>query len=193
MVREQLFPHKPPGSRLALYFGLATWIQPSQPTSPRPSSFPGANLVLAHRLPYSFSLSAAVRQVWCHDRWYQRSVLWIQLAVHHQRHRIWRLLVTARPDSLPSPRLHGLSPPRLGGSQGRVCVDARKIWMCSDFLRNNVCMGVCGRPFKQNYLWRYILCGYQSCLWSVKHFSWSRSRLRAGSREKRLFHVPDRA
>ena len=44
----------------ALYFRLATWVQPSHPASPRPSSVPGANLVLAHRLLSSLPLSAAV-------------------------------------------------------------------------------------------------------------------------------------
>ena len=48
------------------------------------------NLVLTHRLLSSFPLSAAVRQVWCHDRWYERSDLWIQLRVHRQRHRLCR-------------------------------------------------------------------------------------------------------
>ena len=44
----------------ALYFGLATWVQPSHPASPRPSSVPGANLVLTHRLFSSLPLSAAI-------------------------------------------------------------------------------------------------------------------------------------
>ena len=45
---------------LALYFVLATWVQPSHPTSPRPSSVSGANLVLTHRLLSLLPLSAAV-------------------------------------------------------------------------------------------------------------------------------------
>ena len=45
-----------------LYFGLATWVQPSHPASPRLSSVPGANLVITHRLLSSLPLSAAVRQ-----------------------------------------------------------------------------------------------------------------------------------
>ena len=45
---------------LALYFALATWVQPSHPASPRPSSVSGANLVLTHRLLSFLPLSAAV-------------------------------------------------------------------------------------------------------------------------------------
>ena len=45
-----------------LYFDLATWVHPSRPASPRPSSVPGANLKLIHRLLSSFPLSAEVRQ-----------------------------------------------------------------------------------------------------------------------------------
>ena len=85
---------------LALYFVLATWVQPSHPASPRPSSVSGANLVLTHRLLSFLPLSAAVRyctalyctvrQFWCHGRWYGRPDLWIQLAVHRQCHRLCR-------------------------------------------------------------------------------------------------------
>ena len=75
---------------LAFYLGLATWVQPSHPASPRPSSVSGANLVLTHRLLSSLALSAAVRQFWCHDRWCERSDLWIQLTVHRQHHRLCR-------------------------------------------------------------------------------------------------------
>ena len=35
---------------LALYFGLAAWVQPSHDALPRPSSVSGANLVLTRRL-----------------------------------------------------------------------------------------------------------------------------------------------
>ena len=45
---------------LVLYFVLATWVQPSHPASPRPSSVTGANLVLTHRLLSFLPLSAAV-------------------------------------------------------------------------------------------------------------------------------------
>ena len=45
---------------LALYFVLATWVQPSHPASPRPSSVSGVNLVLTHRLLSFLPLSAAV-------------------------------------------------------------------------------------------------------------------------------------
>ena len=75
---------------LALYFGLATWVQPSHPAAPRSSSVSGANLVLTHRLLPSLPLSAAVRQFWCHHRWYERSDLWIQLALHRRCHRLCR-------------------------------------------------------------------------------------------------------
>ena len=118
----------------ALYFGLATWVHPSRPASPRSFSVPGANLVLIHRLLFSsLQLFAAIRQFWCHDRWYERSGLWIQLAVHRQRHQICRKLVTARLDSLPSPHFHGLGPPRPGGNQGRAhysTVHLKLLLMC---------------------------------------------------------------
>ena len=55
---------------LALYFVLATWVHPSHPASPRPSSVSGTNLVSTHRLLSSLPLSAAVSQFWCHGRWY---------------------------------------------------------------------------------------------------------------------------
>ena len=54
----------------------------SRPTPPRPSSVPGANLVLTHRLLSPFPLSMAARQFWRHGRWYERSGLWTQLAPH---------------------------------------------------------------------------------------------------------------
>ena len=73
----------------ALYFGLVTWVQPSHPASPRPSSVTGENLVLTHRLFSRFPLSAAVRQFWHRDRWYERSGLWIERAVHRQQHRMY--------------------------------------------------------------------------------------------------------
>ena len=44
--------------------------------------------MLTHRHLSSLPLSAAVRQFWCHDRWYEQSDLWIQLTVHRQRHRL---------------------------------------------------------------------------------------------------------
>ena len=46
---------------LALYFGLGTWVQPSHPASPRPSSVSEANLVPTHRLLSFLPLSAAVQ------------------------------------------------------------------------------------------------------------------------------------
>ena len=75
---------------LALYFLFATWVQPSHPASLRPSSVSGANLMLTHRLLSFLPLSAAVRQFGCHGRWYERSDLWIQLAVHRRCHRLCR-------------------------------------------------------------------------------------------------------
>ena len=86
---------------LALYFVLATWVQPSHPASPRPSSVSGANLVLTHRLLSFLPLSAAVlyctvllyytvRQFLCHGRWYEQPDLWIQLAVHRRCHWLCR-------------------------------------------------------------------------------------------------------
>ena len=54
----------------ALYFGLATWAQPSHPASLHPS-VRGANLVLTYGLLSSIPLSAVVRQFWGHDRWYE--------------------------------------------------------------------------------------------------------------------------
>ena len=75
---------------LVLYFGLTTWVQPSQPASLRSSYVSRANLVLNHRLLSSSPLSAAVRQLWCHGRWYERSDLWIQLAMHRRYHRLYR-------------------------------------------------------------------------------------------------------
>ena len=75
---------------LAFYSVLATWVQPSHPASPRPSSVSGANLVLTHRLLSFLPLSAAVRQFWCHGRWYERSDLCIQLAVHRRCHWLCR-------------------------------------------------------------------------------------------------------
>ena len=74
----------------ALYFGLAAWIRPSHPASPRSSSIPGANLVLTHRLLSSLPLFVAVPEFCRHDRWYEWSGLWIQLAVYRQRHWICR-------------------------------------------------------------------------------------------------------
>ena len=74
---------------LAFQFGLATWVQSSHPASPRPSSGPGEKLVLTHRPLSSLPLYAAVRQVWGHDRWYERSGLGIQLEVHRQGYRIY--------------------------------------------------------------------------------------------------------
>ena len=74
----------------AFCFGLATWVQQSHLASPLPSSVSGANLVLTHRLLSSLPLSEVVRQFWCHDRWYERSDLWIELTVHRQRHRLCR-------------------------------------------------------------------------------------------------------
>ena len=96
VIRDQFFPQKPSGSRLL--FGLAKWVQPFHPASPRPSSLPGANLMVTHRLLSSLPISAAARQFWCHDHhWYERSgfFLWIQLAVHRQRHRIHYIMPLA--------------------------------------------------------------------------------------------------
>ena len=45
---------------LAWYFALATWVQPSHPASPRPSSVSGANVVLTHRRLSFLPLSSAV-------------------------------------------------------------------------------------------------------------------------------------
>ena len=117
VVRDQLFPQKPSGSRLVFWSREVS--SAVHPASPRPSSVPRANPVLTHRLLSSLSLSAAVRQFCCNDRWYERPGLWTQLALHRQRHRICRYLVTACLDSLPSPHFYGLGPPRPGGSQGR--------------------------------------------------------------------------
>ena len=75
---------------LALYFALTRWAQPFHPASPRPSSVSRMNLVLTHRLLSFLPFSAAVRQFWCHGRWYERSDLWFQLAVHHRCHRLCR-------------------------------------------------------------------------------------------------------
>ena len=47
-------------------------------------------MVLTHRLLSFLPFSAAVRQFWCHGRWYERSDLWIQLAVHRRCHRLCR-------------------------------------------------------------------------------------------------------
>ena len=44
--------------RSSFGFGLATWVQPFHPASPRPSSVPGANLVLTHGLLFFLPLSA---------------------------------------------------------------------------------------------------------------------------------------
>ena len=66
-----------PVTVLAFYFGRATWVQSSHPASPRPSFVSGANLMLTHRLLSSLPLYAAVRQFWCHGRWYERSDLWV--------------------------------------------------------------------------------------------------------------------
>ena len=49
-----------PYPRSCLDFVLATWVQPSHPASPRPSSVSGSNLVLTHRPLSSLPLSAAV-------------------------------------------------------------------------------------------------------------------------------------
>ena len=75
---------------LALYFSLTKWAQPFHPASPRPSSVSRMNLVLTHRFLSFLPFSAAVRQFWCHGRWYERSDLWIQLAVHRRCHRLYR-------------------------------------------------------------------------------------------------------
>ena len=80
---------------LALYFVLATWVQPSHPASPRLSFVSGANLVLTQKFFSFLSLSAAVLyctvgQFWYHGRWYERSDLWIQLAVHRRCHWLCR-------------------------------------------------------------------------------------------------------
>ena len=105
---------------LPFVLDLTTWVQPSRPASPLSSSVSGANLVLTHRPIFSLPLSAMVPQFWCHDRWYDRSDLWIQLTVHRQRHRLCRELITAHLDSLPSHHFHGLGPPRPGRQPGCV-------------------------------------------------------------------------
>ena len=105
---------------LALYFGLATWVQPSHPASPRPSSVSGANLVLpTGSFLSSLPLSAAVlyasfgamtvgtNGLTCGFNW-QCTANGVGYAV----------MVTARLDSLPSSHFHGLGPPRPGGSRG---------------------------------------------------------------------------
>ena len=66
-------------------------------------------MVLTHGLLSSLSFSAVVRPFGGHDC-SQRSGLWIQLAVHRQRHWICRKLVTARLYFLPSPHFHGRQP-----------------------------------------------------------------------------------
>ena len=99
-------------ARVFLYFGLATWIQPSHPASPHPSSVPGANLTLAHGLLSSLPLSAAVHAGFgamtigtnglaCGFNW-QCTANDIGYAVSWPQHAL---------DSLPSPHLQGLDPP----------------------------------------------------------------------------------
>ena len=39
---------------------------------------------------YCTVLYCTVRQFWCHGRWYERSDLWIRLAVHRRCHRLCR-------------------------------------------------------------------------------------------------------
>ena len=51
VANVNFFSHLPsPIPVLALYFGLATWVQSTNPASSRPSSVFGANLVLTHRV-----------------------------------------------------------------------------------------------------------------------------------------------
>ena len=52
------------------------------PRGPAHLPFPERIWCLTHRLLSFLPLSAAVRQFWCHDRWYERPGSWIQLAVH---------------------------------------------------------------------------------------------------------------
>ena len=74
------------------------WILVSRRGFSRPTSRrPGANLVLTHRPLSSLPLSAAVRQFWCHDRWYERYWPYIADAIGYA------VMITAR--------LHSLSPP----------------------------------------------------------------------------------
>ena len=118
------------------YFGLATWVQLSHPASPRPSSVPGANLVLTHSFMSFLPDSTAILQFWCHDRLCEWSGLWIQMAVHRQRHRICRKLIAACLDFSSSPHFHDLGPPRPGGSQGRaICM-----YVCMVITHSRVCI-----------------------------------------------------
>ena len=86
-----------------------------------PSSVSGANLVLTHRLLSSLPLSAAVRLFWCHNRWYERSDSWIQLAVHRRCH--WLCCYDhSTPGLLTVSSLTstGWGPARQGGSRGSM-------------------------------------------------------------------------
>ena len=102
----------------ALYFVLATWVQPSHPASPRPSSVSGANLVLTHRLLSFLPLSAAV--LYCTVLYASFDVMAVgtnsltcgfnwQCTVNAIGYAV---MITARLDSLPSPQ----SLPRFGST-----------------------------------------------------------------------------
>ena len=128
---------------LALYFVLATWVQPSHPASPRPSSVSGANLVLTHRLlPFSrfprryctvlycctvlyasFDVMAVgTNSLTCGFNW-QCTADAIGYAV----------MITARRDSLPSPQ----SLPQFGSTPaGRqhILLMLQVLYACYQFL-----------------------------------------------------------
>ena len=96
---------------LALYFFLATWVQPSHPASPHLSSVSGANLVLTHRLfpssrfPRRYAsfgvMAVSTNGLTCGFNW-QCTADAIGYAV----------MTTVRLDSLPSP----YSLPRFGST-----------------------------------------------------------------------------
>ena len=108
---------------LALYVVLATWVQPSHPASPRPSSVSGENQVLTQRLLSFLPLSAAVlccTVLYCTVLYASFDVMAVgtnSLTCGFS----WQctadaigyaVMITARLDSLPSPQ----SLPRFGST-----------------------------------------------------------------------------
>ena len=100
-----------PAAVLALYFGLATWVQPSHPASPCPPFVSGTNLVLTNSLLSPLAsfgtITVGTNGLTCGFNW-QCTVNAIGYAA----------MATARLDSFPSPHFHSLGPPRPGGSRG---------------------------------------------------------------------------